>query len=261
MKISVITPTFNAQTFIERAIDSVMMQKYDSYEHIIIDGLSNDNTLKIIKKLKYDKLIILSEKDQGIYDAINKGIYLSSGQIVTILGSDDFYISPYIFETVSNEIIKKNYDVVFTNVEYCSPYNKNKIIRKYNPCTLSTNNLSRGIIPAHSAFFFRKEILQIVGFYNSNYQIAGDFEFFCRLVKFNNLRYSYLSIPTVRMNFGGISTTKFNFLFKTNFEIIKACRQNLIKINYFYLILRYFTKIRNTNLTYLVLIIKSLLKN
>ncbi len=207
MKISVITPTFNSEKTISENIKSVLSQSYREFEHIIIDNCSRDSTLNIIKELYKknnctDKLTIISEKDEGISDAFNKGIAIASGEIITILNSDDQYFYDEVFKDVVNSFLSQDIlfvhgDVLFIDKQFGSN------LRRPLLCDL------RVAMPYnHPTMFFRKVVFQNTGLFDKSFKYSMDFEFICRLTKFFNLTKAsfYLnSKPMVTMHAGGAS--------------------------------------------------------
>jgi glycosyltransferase len=208
MKISIITPTYNSEKTVNKCINSILKQSYKNYEHIIIDNLSNDQTLKKIKdayfsKNMLDNLRIISEKDDGISDAFNKGIKAASGEIVTILNSDDHYYSEDVFERVIEEFNKPNVMLVHGNIIFKDDlYGSN--IRMPLLCDV------RKAMPFnHPTMFLRKDVYKMIGTFNTNYRYAMDFDLAVRLNKHisnSNFSAAYLnSEPLVVMNAGGAS--------------------------------------------------------
>jgi len=208
MKISAITATFNSQKTVEQNAQSVISQNYKDFEHIIIDNFSSDETLKIIKE-NYkkngltDKLRILSEKDEGIADAFNKGIKLSQGEIITFLNSDDHYFDDSVFSKVIRAFDDENVLVVHGNIYFeDKKYGSN--IRKPLLC-----HVTAAMPYNHPTMFFRRSVFEQFGFYDISYKFSMDFEFVCRLEKeFGclNIRTQYVeSNPLVSMRAGGVS--------------------------------------------------------
>jgi len=208
MKISIITPTFNSERVISRNIESVIAQKYIQFEHIVIDNLSSDGTLNIIADIYNnaglnDKLKIVSEKDNGISDAFNKGINSSSGEIVTILNSDDFYTGNYVLDKVIDAFANKNILFTHGNIFFYDPYYGSNV-RKPLLC-----HITEALPYNHPTMFFRREVYEKYGLYDIEYKYAMDFEYICRLTKkIENLdKYSaYLDGGAlVQMESGGAS--------------------------------------------------------
>ena len=240
-KVSVITVCYNSALSIERAIRSVESQSYRNIEHIIIDGLSTDHTFEIIKKLDcVDKVI--SEKDMGIYDAMNKGLSLATGEIIAFLNADDFYKNAFVIEKVINKFKKYSLDAVYGDVDFFSSKDLNRSVRRYSSKNFSPKKLAYGLMPAHPSLFMRKKIYNEVGEFDVNYRIAGDFDFIARAFKKNKLNYQYIPEVFVSMQIGGISTRGIKSTFILNMEIMQSCLKNGIDTNWIKLISRYFIK-------------------
>ena len=243
MKVSIIIAVNNSARTIERAIKSIRKQTYKDIEIIFINNNSSDNSLNIINQNTNKGDIVVSEPDNGLYNAINKGIKISSGDIIGVLHSDDLYpnksgISEYI------ELFKqKNVSIVYGDVNFVSKKDENKIVRKYKSGNLSIKRLAWGRMPAHPAMFIKREIYDFYGLYKENYLICGDYEFICRIAKDGNFNYYYLKKVTYLMQVGGISTQGIRSTFIINKEIYKSLKANNIYSNYFMLYSKYFIKI------------------
>lgn len=241
MRFSVITATFNRASTLERCLKSIELQSYHEIEKVIIDGGSSDNSDKIINKYILRNDIYISEKDEGIYDALNKGINLSTGDIICFLHSDDFYSNNDVIKNIA-EIFKSNskIDVVYGDVRFFSKKNVNKILRDYKSDKLSYKNLSWGKMPAHPAIFIKKNVYEKIGLFNKNYKIASDYEFLCRLVS-SNFHFNFFYYPEnlIHMQQGGISTSGFFNTLILNIEVFKALKSNNIYTNIFMLISKY----------------------
>ena len=208
MKISVITPTFNSEKTIAKNVESILKQSHKDFEHIIIDNLSSDKTLEIVRQLYKNlpsNLRIISEKDTGISEAFNKGIKFSSGEIITILNSDDYYYSENIFEQVTNVLDKSPYLIYHGDVLFSDPQYGSYLRKPYSINTLKTMPLN------HPTMFVKKEIYSVVGLFDITFRYAMDFEFYCRLYKnYPNLSESLFYFdknPMVLMSSGGESWT------------------------------------------------------
>lgn len=247
MKVSLITATFNSEKTLADTIESVLNQDYKDLEYIIVDGKSNDNTINIIKQYeaKFNgNFHWITEKDSGLYEAINKGINLASGDIIGIINSDDYYENNNIISKVVNSFESKPYlDAVYGNVTIVDAVNKNKVVRYYSSKFFSAKLLRLGFIPAHPTFFTYKDSFIKYGNYKTDYKIAGDFEMLARLIHKHNIKTEYLDLDMIRMRRGGLSSPSITNIVTINSEIRKACRENNIKTCYPLLFLRYFYKI------------------
>ena len=239
MKISIITVCFNSEETIISTLNSVFSQNYPNIEHIIIDGGSSDRTLDIIKQYPFKNKRVISENDKGIYDAMNKGIKMAKGEIISILNSDDIYQSPNIISNVIN-IIKKNpsKDIFLGDVVYFKANNFNKITRYYHAKSFERKLLLKGLMPPHPASFIRKKVYKKYGLYKSTLSIAADFEMFLRLIYMNKVSFLSLDKIIVRMRAGGKSGKNLKTYFTTTKEIGFAFQFNKIKVSYVKILLR-----------------------
>lgn len=222
MKVSIITPTFNSSNTIIDTLKSINNQTYDKIEHIIIDGNSTDETLNLCKKYA-SKSIIISEKDSGIYDAMNKGLNIATGEIVGILNSDDFYVNNELIEIIV-ESFRSDSDVkiIYGNLIYVSTKDTSISIREWISKPYYDRYFEDSNIPPHPTLFLRKEVYQLVGNFNLEYKLAADYEFMFRLFKLNNLKSLYINKFFVRMRVGGATSKNLNNILKQNFEIIRC---------------------------------------
>lgn len=242
LKVSVITVCYNSASTIERAIKSVESQSYKNIEHIVIDGLSNDRTFEIVKKLGcVDKAI--SEKDSGIYDAMNKGLSLATGEVIVFLNADDFYNNPFVLEKVMSEFNEFSLDAVYGDVDFFAPNDIKKTVRRYSSKIFSPKKLAFGFMPAHPSLFMRREVYEKVGGFDINFRIAGDFDLVARAFKNEDLHYKYIPEVFVSMQTGGVSTQGFKSTILLNREIMQSCLKNSIKTSWVKLISRYLIKI------------------
>lgn len=214
MKISIITVCYNSEKTIRNTIESVLSQTYKNYEYIIVDGQSKDNTLNIIKEYKNIKLI--SEKDKGFYDALNKGIKIAKGDIIGIINADDVLYDENVFQTIIDNYQNET-EIMYANIKY---YNEDfsKVIRDYISGTKSSN----AWCPAHPSMYIRKEVFNKIGYYNLDYHIVADYDFMVRC-NINNIRYQYVNSYFVKMRYGGQSNGIKGYLvnFKECFNVLK----------------------------------------
>jgi glycosyltransferase involved in cell wall biosynthesis len=245
MKISIITVVLNGVKTIERNLDSIASQRdgHLEIEHIIIDGGSTDGTLKILHQRRNEIEILVSEPDNGLYDAMNKGIRLATGDIIGMLNADDLYANNLVLDDVSRIFQSQDVDAVFGDLEYFNPKDFTTPIRLYRSAGFTPAKLSNGLIPAHPTLFLRKSVYEQFGLFKPEYKIAGDFDFIARIFKNGELRYVYVRRVLTRMQIGGISTRGIRSTYLLNKEILRSCQENQISTNIFKIFLRYPKKI------------------
>jgi glycosyltransferase involved in cell wall biosynthesis len=243
MKISIITVCYNSSETIRNTIDSVISQSYDNIEYIIIDGGSSDNTKEIVLSYGSSVSSFVSEQDRGIYHAMNKGIKMSTGEVVGILNSDDFFNNDKVIERVVGEFESNDIDALYGDIQFVNPDNLQKVVRYYSSKRFSTSKFKYGYMPAHPSFYVKREYFEKLGYYKEDYKIGADFELLLRFLYNNKLKSSYIQMPFVTMRTGGISTRSIRSNFILNNEIIRACRENGINTNLFIVYLKYLFKI------------------
>lgn len=205
MKISIITATWNSDATIENAILSVASQGYQDLEHIIVDGNSSDATLPIV--FRYENLIdkLVSEPDHGIYDAMNKGILLSTGEVIGILNSDDFYANPHVLDKVSRVFEDKSIDTSYGDLIYVDPTNVNRITRYWKASAHHPRSFYQGWMPPHPTFFVRRSVYDKYGYFNVALGTAADYELTLRLLLKHKVSTTYIPEVLVHMRAGGAS--------------------------------------------------------
>lgn len=230
-KVSIITVCFNSAKTIRDTIESVLSQDYPSIEYIVIDGGSSDETVAIIKEYAGRISVIISEKDRGIYDAMNKGIALANGEIVGMLNSDDIYINEHAVSELMKTMDDSKADSVFADLVIVDPLDLSKVLRYYDSSYFTPNKFRFGWMPAHPTFFVKKSLYDKVGPYSLDYKISADYEMLIRLLWVQKASYAYLQKPIVRMRYGGASTSGLGRNWVLNKEIVKACKTNGIYTN------------------------------
>jgi glycosyltransferase involved in cell wall biosynthesis len=239
--ISIITVTYNSAAVIADCLTSVSSQTWPC-EHIIIDGASKDNTLAIVRRMSPSARIV-SESDKGIYDAMNKGIRLATGDIVGILNSDDFYATPHVLEKVANLFRQSDVNAMFADLVYVRPDNLDRIVRYYSVRGFTPEKFAWGWMPPHPTFFVRREMYERYGLFHTDYQIAADYELMARFLAHYKVRYAYLPDVIVKMRTGGTSTRGPRSTWILNREILRACAENGIKTNILKVYSKYFRKV------------------
>ncbi|MCZ4224356.1 glycosyltransferase family 2 protein [Pedobacter rhodius] len=229
MKISIITVVFNNESTISTAIESVLNQTYKDVEYIIIDGKSTDNTLEIINKYASSISRIVSEPDGGIYDAMNKGIALATGDVIGILNSDDVYADNNVLSNIMQEFNEPTIDVVYGNLVYVKSNDLNQVVRKWQSKSYYPNFFEDGHVPPHPSLFIRKEVYARVGTFNQKMRLAADYEFMLRLFKLHNFKSKYIDKLFVKMRLGGATNGSVKNIIDGNKEILKAWKNNHLK--------------------------------
>ncbi|MBU3604100.1 glycosyltransferase family 2 protein [Polynucleobacter sp. AP-Kaivos-20-H2] len=242
-KVSIITVCFNSAKTIGDTIESVLSQDYPDIEYIVIDGGSSDETVSIVNEYSDRISTIVSERDRGIYDAMNKGIAHATGDIVGMLNSDDVYINKHAVSDLIREMQKKNTDSVYADLVIVDPLDLNKVMRYYDSSYFTPNKFRFGWMPAHPTFFVKKALYDKVGPYSLDYKISADYEMLIRLLWVEKASYSYLKEPMVRMRHGGASTAGLSRVILLNKEIVLACRKHHINTNLLLLMLKIPTKL------------------
>lgn len=243
-----ITLTFNSEATIARTLASVAGQSWPNIEHIIVDGGSSDSTLAELDSFRSQIATLVSGSDNGIYDAMNKGVALSTGDVICFLHSDDIYAHSGVIEQIAKIFSMKSeqhasIDAVYGDVSYFRANRPNRIVRRFRSDRFSPENLAWGWMPAHTALFLRKTVFQEVGLFDPSYKIAGDFEFIVRAFWNQNRSTSYIPEILVKMQIGGASTSGLRSKILLNREVLRACRSNGLKTNYAKILSRYFRKI------------------
>ena len=253
MKVSIITVCYNSERTIEDTLKSIAQQTYPNIEHIIIDGNSSDSTNDIVKRYTDSVAIHVSESDNGLYDAMNKGIKLATGDVIGILNSDDVFASKHSLQDLMLNF-DESVDGVYSDLVYVSENDLSKVTRLYSSKIFNKNLIRFGIMLPHPTFYVRKKHYESFGLYKTDYRVSADFELLTRFVS-KNLNFKRSDKITIKMREGGISSSGLMWRVHQNFEIVRACKENNIYTNIFMvmlklpyklatLITRYFVKIK-----------------
>ena len=237
MKVSIITVCYNSEKYIHSAIESVLNQSYNNIEYNIIDGGSTDSTIDTIKKyepLFNGRMQWISEKDDGIYDAMNKGIILSTGELIAILNSDDIYIDTYVVEDVVKQIQISKTDTIYGNIEFIKPDNIENVVRVWKSSEYFQDSFKKGWHPPHPAFFVKKNIYDQYGMFDTSFDISADFELMLRFLEKNKVSTFYFNRFIVKMRLGGESTGSLKRILLGNKNVIKAFKKNNIHVSLLY---------------------------
>jgi len=217
MTISIITATFNSEVTVRDTLRSVSSQDYKHVEHIIIDGLSKDNTLSIVQEFPHVKEV-LSEKDDGIYDAMNKGIARVKGDIVGILNSDDLYATPKVLSLIAEVFERTGCDAIYGDLLYVDQSDINKVIRYWKSGPYKPGAFKWGWMPPHPTFFVRRELYKKWGGFDLRLTTSADYELMLRFIHKHNIKLEYIPTILVKMRMGGVSNNSLSNRLKANSE-------------------------------------------
>jgi glycosyltransferase involved in cell wall biosynthesis len=242
MKTSIITVCLNSAATVEDTIRSVLSQDYRDIEHIVVDGGSTDGALDIINRCANNTVKVISEPDDGIYDAMNKGIKLSSGDVIAALNSDDVYINDTVVTEMLDFIAAANLDAAYADLVYVDRENLDKVVRYWKAGPYKKGAFHYGWVPPHPAFFCKRELFERYGSFKADYKIAADFELMLRFIEKHQVKVGYLARPIVKMRTGG----KANILqgiIRGNREIIRSFRLNNLRLSPWFFVLKPIKKI------------------
>ncbi|HUI44627.1 MAG TPA: glycosyltransferase family 2 protein [Nitrospirota bacterium] len=233
MKISIITAVLNNVRTIHDCINSIANQTYPDLEHIVIDGGSKDGTVDVIKNNKTKIAQFISEPDKGIYDALNKGIHMASGEIIGFLHADDFYANNKVIETVIMQMASHGVDSCYGDLVYVAKDDTGKIIRYWQSCPYQVGLFQKGWAPPHTTFFVKKKIYEEYGVFDDNFKIAGDYELMLRFLERYRISTVYIPEVLVKMRMGGTSNRNlWNLLIKT-YEDYRAWTVNSLQRRFY----------------------------
>lgn len=226
MKVSIITITYNSAETIEDTIQSVLSQDYKDIEYIIVDGASKDGTLEIIDRYKSSVSKFVSERDKGIYDAMNKGVAMATGDVIGILNSDDFYADAHVISDIVKTIQQANSDGCYADLVYVDRIATNKVIRSWKSGEYRHGDFLRGWMPPHPTFFVKRSVYEAHGNYSLQLRSAADYELMLRFIHKNRIRLSYLPRIITKMRAGGQSNVTLKNRWRANKEDRLAWKMN-----------------------------------
>lgn len=225
MKISIITAVFNKREFIEGCIKSVISQDYKDIEYILIDGGSTDGTMEVVNKYSDKITIVISEKDRGIFDALNKGVRIATGDYVGFLHSDDIYSNNGVIGKVADLLSVSGSDSLYGDLEYVSKRNTDKVIRYWKAGGYKKNAFMNGWMPPHPTLFIRKQAYDKYGYFDTSLKVAADYELTLRFLYKNNISAVYLPDVLIKMRLGGNSNRNITNITRKMKEDYIACRR------------------------------------
>lgn len=246
MKVSVITVTYNSAETIRDTIQSVLQQTYQDIEYILVDGASKDDTLNIIQEyapLFKGRMHYVSEPDQGIYDAMNKGIRMATGDVVGILNSDDVFYDTHVVEHIVEAFETSDVDAIFGNLYYVRKNDVNAIVRVWKGSPYYPHAFQRGWHPAHPTFYVRRTCYARLGGFDISFEVSADFELMLRFIEKEHISTFYVDRYFIKMRVGGESTGSIRKIIKGNINVLRAFKKNGIHVSWYYPIMRLAPKI------------------
>ena len=232
MLVSIITVTLNSKSVLSDCLDSVANQSHNNIEHIVIDGGSTDGTLTLLNSRRKNLAIVISEPDNGIYDAMNKGLALAKGEIVGILNSDDFYANDQVISNIIKMFTKDpSLEACYADLIYVDRYKTSKIIRYFKSSKFKQGLFSKGWSPPHPTFFVRRSVYEKFGLFNLNYRIASDIDLMTRFLEIHKVKTKYVPEIWVKMRMGGTTNKSLKNIYKQNREILKSLKKQGLHVN------------------------------
>jgi glycosyltransferase len=243
VKISIITAVLNGSTTIGDTVRSVLSQTYKDFEHIIIDGGSRDETVEVIKRYTDGTATIISEPDHGIYDALNKGLRISSGDVVGVLNGDDLYAHDSVLHWVADVFENRRVDSCYGDLQYIDRNDTNKVIRYWKSSEYWHGKFRCGWMPPHPTFFVKREIYEKFGYFNTNFRIAADYELMLRFLERKRITTHYIPHVLIKMRVGGVSNRSLRNIVLKSYEDYKAWRVNRLNSHFYTILFKNLSKI------------------
>jgi len=244
-RVSIITVSYNSSSTIRETIESVLAQDYPSIQYIIVDGDSNDGTQEIVKSYGDRIAMFKSERDNGLYDAMNKGIDMATGDVIAILNSDDLYADNQVISRVVSVFDRGNVDVVYGDLVYFDTAKPDRAIRYYRGGTFSLRRVRYGLMPPHPTFFIGKSVYEKYGKFDLQFKLSADFDLILRFLGVHKVPFTYMPEVLVRMRTGGKSTSSLRHTIQMKREDLISCRKNGLKTNLLKFYMKYPIKIKD----------------
>ncbi len=242
MKISILTVAYNSAATIADTLASVAAQDYPQVEHLVVDGASADGTMAVVSRFPHIAQAI-SEPDQGLYDAMNKGLRLVTGDVVGILNSDDFYANPQVLSRVAALLEQTGADALYADLEYVDHRDTQRVVRHWKSGDYTDGQFLRGWMPPHPTFFVRRAVYELLGGFDTRLRCSADYELMLRFLLKNNISVCYLPEVTVRMRTGGVSNASLGHRLRANREDREAWRMNGLTPHFYTFLLKPLSKI------------------
>lgn len=229
MKVSIITVTYNAEEFLEQCICSILSQTYTNIELIVVDGGSTDSTLTILAKYRQRIAVLISEKDEGIYDAMNKGIAVASGEVIGMLNADDYYAYDNAVKDLVAAFDNPDCEIAYGNICYVKKNDTNHVLRKWVSKPFNRTSMKWGWMPAHPTFYARKTLFETYGKYNLNFYSAADYELMLRFLYLKKIKSIWVDKILVIMRAGGVSNRTVKNRLTASYNDYKAMKSNQVE--------------------------------
>lgn len=227
-KVSIITAVYNRCDIVRHALESVQIQTFESIEHVVIDGASSDGTLEILESCLDERATLVSEPDRGIYDALNKGIALASGDVIGLLHSDDYFADGQVIAEIMSAFEDPLIDAVYGDLEYVAKSEPNRVIRHWKAGEFSPKKLARGWMPPHPTLFVRREVIERFGGFDAGLQIAADYDAVLRYFGPGQINAKYIPRVLVKMRVGGESNRSLARVIRKSWEDYQALHRNRV---------------------------------
>ena len=231
MKFSIVTVVRNGAHTIRDAIDAVRTQQFPSVEHVIIDGASTDGTLEVIDRYRHQLGKVVSEPDKGIYDGMNKGLELATGDVIGFLNADDVYADDQVLRDVSVYFQEPSVDAVYGDLVYVSASDLGRVVRYWRSGEFQPGRFKSGWMPAHPTLFVRREVYRRFGGFDLSFRLQSDFDLTMRLLEVHRIKAVYLPRILVRMRLGGATNRSILNVIKGNIEAYRACKKNGVEVS------------------------------
>lgn len=228
IKISVVTATYNSCKTLKDCLDSVALQSYHNKEHIVIDGASLDGTVDLLSCYKDRIASMISEPDNGIYDALNKGIKLASGDVIGFLHADDIFATTDSLDYIAGSFADPDVLAVYGDLQYVQKESIDRIVRNWRSSSFTPEKLAMGWMPPHPTFYVRRSVYEQIGLFDTSYQIAADYDFVLRFFKLQNIRVDYVPRTLVKMRVGGASNRSIKNILIKSLEDYRAIKNNQV---------------------------------
>jgi len=243
MKFSIITVVRNGAATIADTIESVARQRHIEIEHLIIDGASTDGTLQVVERYRDRLAHVVSEPDRGIYDAMNKGIALATGEIVGFLNADDAYAYDEVLSDVSKRFEDESIDAVYGDLVYVSEADTSRVVRYWRSGDYTAGQFKSGWMPAHPTFFVRRHIYERLGGFDLSFKLQSDFDLTMRFMEIHRIKTAYLPRILVRMRTGGATNRSVRNVIKGNLEAYRACKKNSVAVSPLFIFRKLFSRV------------------